>query len=184
MALAGAFTLFLAGPLAGQDSDIKKLIDFGADSGDDWIVVNDGVMGGRSSSDIAAGADGVGVFEGILSLENNGGFASVRAAIPEGALVGASKIVMRLRGDGKSYQVRLRPGRQLDGVAYAAGFQTVAGQWSTAEIPLDSFEPTFRGYRPRNAGPLDLAGVGQLGIMLTDKQEGPFRLEIDWIGVD
>lgn len=183
VALASAL-LVVAGPLVAQESEITRIVEFSEESGEEWIVVNDGVMGGLSSSDITAGADGVGVFEGELSLENNGGFASVRTALPKGALAGASSILVRVRGDGKRYQVRLRPGTRLDGIAYAATFETTAGQWITAELALDDFEPTFRGYRPPNAGPLDPAQVGQLGIMLTDEQVGPFRLEIEWIGVE
>lgn len=174
----------MSSPLSGQASGIDKIIDFAASRAGDWFVVNDGVMGGRSSSLLKGDEDGVAVFEGYLSLENNGGFASVRTAVPERALAGASSVLLRVRGDGKRYQLRLRPRGRSDGVAFAASFETTAGRWTTVELPLDSFEPTFRGYRPRGVGPLDPGDVGQLGIMLTDKQEGPFRLEIDWIGVD
>ena len=163
---------------------MERLIDFGAGPTGDWSVVNDGVMGGRSSSTLRGDSPGPGVFEGYLSLENNGGFASARTAVEEGALAGASRVVLRVRGDGKRYQLRLRPGRRLDGVAWAAGFETPVDRWTTVALPLDAFEPTFRGTRPRGVGPLEPDRVGQVGIMLTDRQEGPFRLEIEWIGVE
>lgn len=173
----------LATPVVAQDSSLERIIDFDTAQATAWFVVNDGVMGGRSSSALRAVKGGVGVFEGNLSLENNGGFASVRTELPPGALSGVSQIVLRVRGDGNRYQLRLRPGRQSDGVAYGAGFDTEPGEWVTVELPTGAFEPTFRGYRPRGVGPLDPSQIGQLGIMLTDKQDGPFRLEIDWIGV-
>ena len=176
--------VLVSSPLSGQGSGIDKIIDFGAEKTGDWFVVNDGVMGGRSSSTLKGKEEGVGVFEGYLSLENNGGFASVRTAVPERALAGASSVLLRVRGDGKRYQLRLRPRGRSSGVAFAASFETTAGQWTTVELPLDSFEPTFRGYRPPGIGPLDPSQVGQVGIMLAEKQEGPFRMEIDWIGVD
>jgi monofunctional biosynthetic peptidoglycan transglycosylase len=174
--------LLLASPLAAQDSDVVKIVHFGTDSADDWFVVNDGVMGGRSSSALNR-EGGVAVFEGYLSLENNGGFASVRAPITDGALSGASRIVLRVRGDGKRYQLRLRPGRRFDGVAFAAGFETRAGEWIIVELPVEAFEPTYRGFRPRGVGALDPSRIGQVGIMLTDKQDGAFRLELEWIGM-
>lgn len=180
---ASAALLFALAPacLAAQDEDrVRRVIDF--DSEADWYVVNDGVMGGRSSSSLRFEEPGTAVFEGVLSLENNGGFASVRTEIPAGALAGASAMVLRVRGDGKRYQLRLRPGRRFDGVAFASTFETVADQWTTVELPLASFQPTFRGYRPRRVAPLAPADVRQLGLMLTDKQEGGFRLQIDWIG--
>ncbi|MDH3208119.1 MAG: CIA30 family protein [Gemmatimonadota bacterium] len=121
-----------------------------------------------------------------LQLEGGrlSGFASVRRQIPPGALEGASRIVLRVRGDGRQYQLRLRPDRHFDGIAYAADFGTTAGQWTTVELPLHLFEPTFRGYRPPDADPLDLSQVGQIGVMLADKNEGPFRLELEWLGIE
>ena len=158
-----------------------KLLDFSTGLPDDCMIVNDDVMGGRSSGALRPG-DGVGVFEGELSLEDNGGFASFRVAVPEGSLAGAARVLARVRGDGKRYQLRLRPGRRYTGIAYTAGFDTAAGEWATVELPVEAFEPTFRGSRPPDAGPLDPADVGEVGIMVADKQDGPFRLEIACIG--
>jgi hypothetical protein len=177
-------TVLLVSPVASQEPNSGKVIDFASDSTDDWFVVNDGVMGGRSSSVIRNGEDDFAVFEGYVSLENNGGFASVRREIPTAALDGSSRVMLRVRGDGKQYQLRLRPNRRFDGIAYGAGFETTAGQWTTVEIPFRSFEPTYRGYRPPGVGPLDPSEIGQIGVMAADKHEGPFRLEIEWIGVD
>ncbi|MEL0037316.1 MAG: CIA30 family protein, partial [Gammaproteobacteria bacterium] len=46
-----------------------------------WMIVNDTVMGGRSQANLSLveGEDEVFRFDGLLSLENNGGFASSRA---------------------------------------------------------------------------------------------------------
>ena len=45
-----------------------------------WRITNDGVMGGLSRSAVHT-ADGTLVFDGELSRENNGGFASVLGAL-------------------------------------------------------------------------------------------------------
>ena len=177
LALTGA----ASGRMTAQDAGVEVLVDFRSETGS-WSVVNDGVMGGRSSSEIRSTGDGSAVFQGNLSLENNGGFASIRTDVPAGVLAGRSRLVIRVRGDGKRYQVRLRTSGSFDGIAYRADFETTANAWTTIEIPLEIFEPSFRGYRPPNAEPLDPAEVRQIGLMLTDKQEGPFRLEIAWIG--
>ncbi len=170
-------------PAAGQAPGGERIVDFSSAAAPEWYPVNDGVMGGRSSSTMRL-AEGIGVFEGNLSLENNGGFASVRTEIPEAALSGFSRLLLRVRGDGKRYQLRLRMSTTFDGVAYGASFETQEADWTTVEIPLESFAPSFRGYRPRNAPELDFANVRQIGLMLTDKQEGRFRLEIAWIAAD
>jgi hypothetical protein len=166
------------GSAEGQETRRMTVLEFTPAAVDGWYVVNDGVMGGRSSSRMRPEDGDVAVFEGNLSLENNGGFASVRTEIAEGALAGASALVLTVRGDGKRYQLRLRMSGRFDGVAYAASFETTAGEWSEVELPLEGFRPTFRGYTPRDTGPLDPARVRQVGLMLTDKQVGPFRLEI------
>jgi len=44
-----------------------------------WQVVNDDVMGGVSASNFGV-TNGAAVFRGAVSLENNGGFASVRSS--------------------------------------------------------------------------------------------------------
>lgn len=170
------------GSSMAQTSDSRKVFDFTQpEFGDRWFVVNDDVMGGVSSSMLRLDDDGFAVFEGTMSLENNGGFASVRGAVERGRLAGATRLDLRVRGDGQTYQLRLRMGGAFDGIAYATSFETKQGEWSTVSIPLSSLQPTYRGYRPRNVPPLDAAAVRQIGFMLTDKQDGPFRLEIGWI---
>lgn len=179
-------TLLLVGtmPNEGRSQEIRRtVLEFVPETVAAWFVVNDGVMGGVSSSRLRHLQGDVAVFEGELSLDNNGGFASIRTPIPQGALARAAGIVLRVRGDGKRYQLRLRQDGSWDGVAYAAAFETIPGEWATVEIPLTAFEPTFRGFRPRNVRPLDPERVRQVGLMLTDKQVGAFRLEISTIGV-
>lgn len=140
-----------------------------------WIIVNDGVMGGRSSARVDATDDGI-RFAGNLSLENNGGFSSTRHALGEPP-AGMDGVRLQVRGDGRAYQLRLRQDQRYDGVAWSAPFQT-GDAWETIELSFEEFEPVFRGRRVPQAGPVDPAAVTQIGIMLADKQPGPFALEI------
>ena len=48
-----------------------------------WTVINDAVMGGKSEGEFYLNSDGNGVFEGDVSLENNGGFSSVKYKFPK-----------------------------------------------------------------------------------------------------
>ncbi len=158
-----------------------RLIDFGTSLVEEWFAVNDGVMGGVSRGALRAGDEpGTAVFEGVLSLENRGGFASVRTPIPIGSLAAAHSIRLRVRGDGRRYQLRLRRGREWDGVSFTAAFAPPAGEWREVELPLDTFTPTYRGYRPQ-VPPMDAGEVGQLGFLVADRQAGEFALEIAWI---
>jgi monofunctional biosynthetic peptidoglycan transglycosylase len=146
-----------------------------------WVAINDGVMGGTSSGGLRMSPEGVGVFEGNLSLENNGGFASVRTA-PDITDVGrAAGIRVRVRGDGRTYRLRLRTDMNFDGIAYQSHFETVKGEWLEIDLPFASFTPTFRGRTVTGAEPLNTSDVRQLGFMIADKTPGPFRLEIEWV---
>ncbi len=147
-----------------------------------WNSVDDRVMGGVSRSRMAQN-DSFAVFEGTVSLDYNGGFASVRSA-PERfeQMAGASGIVLRVRGDGKRYGVRLRTSSSLDGVAYAASFDTREGEWEEVHIPFTAFRPEFRGRVVRDYDELDPARIRAFGLIISDNQEGPFRLDIAWIG--
>lgn len=156
-------------------------IEFGDSAETAWRPVNDGVMGGLSRSGMVLSGAGTAIFEGIVSLENNGGFASVRTTIGEIDMSSDTGLAIRVKGDGKRYRLRLRTDRRFDGVAYQAHFDAGNGEWVTIHIPFSSFVPTFRGRLLADQPPLDTATICQIGLMIADKQDGPFRLEIEWI---
>ena len=160
----------------------ELVYDFkGQDSTASWVRVNDGVMGGLSQSNLTLTPEGTAVFAGTLSLENHGGFASVRTYPYDFGLGEYEGLAFRVRGDGRGYKLRLRGDDRLDGPAYEADFETVADTWMTVQIPFADLRPTFRGRRLLNRPALEGAAVRQIGFMIADRQEGPFRLEIDWI---
>ena len=147
-----------------------------------WQTVLDGVMGGLSTGRIAAGEGGTLRFTGELSLENNGGFSQIRAAVPEGRFAGTTGLVLRVKGDGRTYQCNLRSSRaRLMAGGYERPFATEAGEWIEVEIPFAECELNNFGRRVRNAPALDPATIESIGITLSDKKPGPFALEIDWI---
>lgn len=148
---------------------------------DQWRVVNDGVMGGLSQSQINKTQDNTAVFQGTVSLENYGGFASVRTLPRMYNLTGYSGLIIRVKGDGKRYQFRIRTDAQFDGIGYRSHFTTKADTWITVRVPFSGFVPTFRGRVLSDAPPLASDQIRQLGFLIADKQEGSFRLEIDWI---
>ena len=147
--------------------------------------VDDRVMGGVSRSRLRAG-EGCAVFEGELSTERNGGFASVRsdprALDLEGRLAGDAGLALRVRGDGRTYRVRLRTDERFDGVSYQAPLPTSPGRWTTVALTFAAFRPMFRGRAVPDHPPLDPAAVRSLGLLVAEGQVGSFRLEIAWIG--
>ena len=146
-----------------------------------WRSVNDTVMGGISSSRIERSAEGEAVFSGTVSLENNGGFASVQGPEIQHFLGEFSGIALRVKGDGKRYKCALRTDDLFDGVSHQAAFETKAGEWQVVRIPFTDFIPTYHGRRLSEDKRLKRERIRKLGFLISDKQEGTFRLVIDWI---
>ncbi|MEZ4387998.1 MAG: CIA30 family protein [Candidatus Krumholzibacteriia bacterium] len=145
-----------------------------------WQAVHDTVMGGLSQGGLAQEGDRL-VFSGHLSLANNGGFASVRTLPRPFPLADHHGILLRVRGDGRTYQLRLRDDDRFDGPAWRFAFSTTDGEWVQIAAPFSQFEQVFRGRRLGGGGALDPSRVRQLGLMVADKQAGPFRLEIETV---
>lgn len=148
-----------------------------------WTSIDDRVMGGVSSSQLTFHPDGHAVFEGELSTENGGGFASVRNAalrLGEQDTVGYR---LQVRGDGKRYKLNLRMDEGLDGVNYQAAFQPPAERWVDIVLPLNIFSPRFRGRPVPTAPPLRPEKVCQVGWMVADGQVGKFQLAIRTVTV-
>lgn len=143
-----------------------------------WAPIDDVVMGGRSASDVLPSNDGTLVFTGRVSLERGGGFASIRCEPGRYDLSRFAGIVVRVRGDGKTYKLNVKTDAGFDSVQYQAVFATGADLWRDIRLPWNAFEPRFRG-RPRpDAPPLDPGRIVTVGFLIADRQAGPFRLEI------
>ena len=139
--------------------------------------------GDRLYRDDRAIIGGTAVFRGTVSLENNGGFASVRSGPAEFDMEGYAGIRLRVHGDGNDYRLRLRTTDSFDGVAYQQTFGTTAGKWITIDIPFADFTASFRGRRVPDAPALNPSNIRQIGFLIADRQTGPFALEIASISV-
>jgi monofunctional biosynthetic peptidoglycan transglycosylase len=89
--------------------------------------------------------------------------------------------MLKVKGDGRTYQFRVKTDDQYDGIAYRSLFATDARQWQTITLPFDSFTASFRGRPVPDAPVLRPEQIRQIGFLLADKQPGLFRLEIAWI---
>lgn len=149
-----------------------------ADSVKPWTSVNDGVMGGVSKGGFQRTAQGTLLFSGELSLANNGGFASIRTEERQQDLSAMKAIVVKSRGDGRTYWVELRTSGQMGASSYRADLPTTAGEWRELRIPLADFKlQAFGRALPFKA--LNPAAVASVGFTLADKKAGPFSLEIE-----
>jgi len=155
------------------------IFDFTSESDlTNWFVVDDVVMGGRSEGRFFLNQDGHAVFTGQISLQNNGGFSSVRYGFEPLSVKAYNSCVIRVRGDGKSYQFRVKS-NQYDRASYVRYFQT-SGNWQTIEIPFAQMYPTFRGMKldqPNFPGIV----MEEIAFLIGNKNAETFKLEIDFI---
>jgi len=138
---------------------------------DCWIV-NDGVMGGISQSTLRQDTQGM-YFEGLVSLENNGGFASMRSSAQFPA--GTQALELLAKGDGKQYKLILRTALEPR-VTYVADFIAEPG-WKTYQFNLNQFKSTFRG-QAISAPTLSFADVIEFGILISNNQAGRFAIQL------
>ncbi len=159
--------------------NVMVIFDFTKNSSiKSWYVLNDNVMGGVSQSNISLNEDGNAVFKGSVSLENNGGFCSVRYDIDNIDVAGFKKATFRVKGDGKKYQFRIKTDRD-DYYSYVSYFET-SGDWETIEILLKDMYPVFRG-RKLDMPNFSRNKISEIGFLIGNKKEETFRFEIDKI---
>lgn len=157
----------------------KTIFDFNKNADiQNWIVVNDVVMGGKSTSNFKLNAEGNGVFEGDVSLDNNGGFSSVRYTFQKTLIKEYTKVVIKLKGDGKKYQFRIKA-NSSDYYPYIAPFLT-SGEWQEIEIPLKEMYPSFRGRRIDQPNFSD-DSIEEIRFLIGNKKNENFKLILDSI---
>jgi uncharacterized surface protein with fasciclin (FAS1) repeats len=88
-----------------------------------------------------------------------------------------SALVVKARGDGRTYWVDLRVTNQMSASSYRAYLPTTAGEWQETRIPFADFKLQAFG-RELPVKPLNVAAVTSVGFTLADKKAGPFALEI------
>ena len=143
-----------------------------------WRIIDDVVMGGISRSKIAISKNGDGVFTGHVSLENNGGFSSLRYQFSNLNVSSYSKFIIRIKGDGKNYQFRVKS-KLNEYHSYKYEFSTNKN-WQTIEIPFKELKATFRG-RLLNMPTFNNTVLEEIGFLISNKKEEDFQLEIDFI---
>jgi hypothetical protein len=140
-----------------------------------WKIVNDAVMGGKSLGLFSLNESGCCVFSGNVSLENNGGFSLLRYRFVKIVPNKYSKIIIRVKGDGKRYQFRIRS-KVTDDHVYIAFFET-SDEWEDIEILLSDMYPTFRGNRLDKPN-YTKENLEEIAFLIGNKKAEGFKLEI------
>ncbi len=162
-----------------QSMSSQVIFDFNKNSDiQDWIVVDDVVMGGRSMGTFELSEDGCGIFKGRISLENNGGFSSVHYRFNKIEVKEYARIVVKLKGDRKKYQLRIKD--EADNYySYISPFST-SGEWQEIEIPLNKMYPSFRGMKLDQPN-FSHDHIEEIAFLIGNKRTEKFMLLIDKI---
>lgn len=161
---------------------VKPIFDFSKPgAGKPWTSINDNVMGGISKGNFTITPEGVLRFSGVLSLENRGGFASIRTKPANLGLAGYDTIALRVRGDGRRYEFNVRTSSRFSAATYRTSIQTQKGVWQEIRVPLKEFEYAAFGKRVASVGPPVAEKILSVGFTLADKKAGPFQLNVAWI---
>ena len=152
-------------------ADRKIIFDFtnpNSQIRETWGAVDDVVMGGVSQSSIRL-ADNKAIFSGIVSTDNNGGFASVRTRNFDEPLdlSDYEGIELKLTGDGKRYKFIARCEGKWDGVGYCYSFDTVYDFPTTIQIPFKDLIPVFRAKTVSEATQIDASKIYSMQLMLS-----------------
>ncbi len=163
-------------------SECKRLTDFTTDAEQNaWQTVNDDVMGGRSSGGPTFG-DGVMIFSGDTNTDG-GGFSSLRLPLVPDALSGFDRVVIRARSDDRQYMITFddNVSSRDRRVSHRAPLNFApTGDWQEVSVHFEELFPALFG-RPVDDLPFDKTLATRMGIMISDGEDGPFRLEVDWV---
>ena len=177
--------LLLVGLLLMQavaEQALRPLFDFvGPEAANQWQAVNDGVMGGVSDGRFRITPDKTMEFFGTLSLENNGGFTSVRTKPADVDIKAGDAIVVRVKGDGREYVLNLYTKSRRMAFSYRAPLPTEKDTWTEVSIPLADFVPTSFGRQVQGMEPVAPDEITSIGFMLSDKKAGPFKMQVEWV---
>jgi len=171
---------------------------------DHWIVTSDSDHAeGFSKCDLKISPQGYGLFSGTLCSRvpkngriQNSGYCNILAKRVTKSFQRDSyydwstytHLNMRFRGDGRSYLINIHVSGQFDIMwndVFTFLLYTRGGPyWQTTRIPFSKFFFASKGRIQDKQAPLPLTRISNFGITVADKADGPFQLEIDYIGVD
>ncbi len=145
-----------------------------------WRIVNDGVMGGLSSSKATIKDDKI-IFSGNVSIENNGGFASLRSPVKDYDFSEFTGLELKLKTDGKRYSISMKETSYFTGYFYTKSFETKKDEWIVVRIPFNEFKLYYFGQETNSNEKIPLNNIKEISLLIGDKQVGEFKAKIDHI---
>lgn len=158
----------------------EEIVVFDKSNSLQWSVINDTVMGGVSNSSVFINKEKQLVFEGEVSTKNNGGFAMVKTLTNVRFTERNQYVVVKLKGDGKQYQLRLKSNKNQK-YWYIHSFKTSEGVQEIA-LRLVDFYPSFRGEKLR-INNFSEHQIEEVAVLIGNKKNEKFTLCIEKITI-
>ncbi|XP_068961915.1 complex I intermediate-associated protein 30, mitochondrial [Petaurus breviceps papuanus] len=170
---------------------------------DKWLVTSDRTIGGRSKAFLKMASNNrSALFYGVLSTElphdgetQRSGYCAMMSRIPRGAFErkkyydwsNFNSLYLRVRGDGRPWMVNIKTDTDLihkSQYLHSYFMFTRGGPyWQEVKIPFSKFFFSNKGRIQDNQHQLLTDQISSVGFTLADKVNGPFYLELDFIGV-
>ncbi|KAM9842163.1 complex I intermediate-associated protein 30, mitochondrial [Aulostomus maculatus] len=175
----------------------------GAESLKQWTVSSDQEIGGQSEVHLKLGNNNNTCFlYGILSSippkdgeTRYSGYCAMRSQQPLASFdrkkpqdwSSFNTLHLRIRGDGRPWMITISTEKyfshQKDDLYNYFMYTRGGPYWQDVKIPFSKFFLTHRGRIQDLQHTLWLDKINTIGFTLGDKTDGPFQLEIDFIGV-
>lgn len=164
-------------------TDKNYKVDFGTNKdGKDWLVINDGVMGGLSQGDAQLKENSI-LFKGTVSLDNNGGFSSLRSSFAARDLSNYTQLTLRYRSTGVSKAITLSISRRWYVPNYKKSLPDTNSEWKIITVNLKDFDKYYIGRKIRGELTKEILGkILRIGFITDEKKYGDFEFEVDYIG--
>lgn len=163
-------------------SDNNFTLNFGTnEDSPQWRAINDTVMGGRSEGKVSFNQNSLS-FEGRISFDNNGGFASVRGPFKESDLSKYTQVEIRYKTTGQAVALTLENYRPFYMPYYKKTIPNSEGKWQTITLSLMEFKAYRLGETTGDLLSKEvLKEIIRIGFINGEKKEGAFSLEVDYI---
>ena len=180
--IAGAALLISFVPPMLQPSEIIEGFDFGqSKDGQSWLVMNDGVMGGLSSGQSSLLENSI-KLKGEISLENRGGFSSLRSPWGKMDQSNFSKVNIRYRSSGQVVAIAFETNRRWWRPYYLLDLETTDGEWKSVSFDIqDAKEISIVSPTGDHLGQDQLGAILRIGFMTHEKKASPFEFEADYL---
>jgi NADH dehydrogenase [ubiquinone] 1 alpha subcomplex assembly factor 1 len=147
-----------------------------------WVMISDNIMGGVSKSKLEY-TENTMILTGTLSLDNFGGFASVKTRFGQYDISPFQGVKIKFKASNQKFAFTLEDNNIWTFPNYkGAFFSTKPNTWEEKIVYFKDFKEYQIGEATgKTLKESSLKNMVRMGTITTEKKEGPFSIEIDYI---